>query len=70
MRHGTIAGWALATVLTSVALLAMAQQEDGPILRPKKQDSKPKEANSVMERVYAPWPEASTFICFPLSERM
>jgi hypothetical protein len=36
MKLGTIAGWALAAVLTSIALSSVAQQDDGPILRPKK----------------------------------
>ena len=37
MRVRTIAVWAMATVLTAAAVPALAQQDEGPILRPKPQ---------------------------------
>ena len=41
MRGRTIAGWAMAAALTVAALSALAQQDEGPILRPKKPVAKP-----------------------------
>jgi hypothetical protein len=37
MRGKTMAVWAMAAVLTATALQALAQQDEGPILRPKPQ---------------------------------
>lgn len=36
MRGGTIACWALAVVMAALAAQLIAQQDEGPILRPKK----------------------------------
>jgi hypothetical protein len=41
MRGRTIAEWAMAVALTVVALSTLAQQDEGPILRPKKPIAKP-----------------------------
>lgn len=41
MRGRTIAGWAMAAALTVAVLPALAQQDEGPILRPKKPVTKP-----------------------------
>jgi hypothetical protein len=41
MRQGTIAQWTLAGFMTLAAMQGMAQQDDGPILRPHKPAAKP-----------------------------
>jgi hypothetical protein len=48
MRKRKLIGWALASVLTTAALSALAQQDDVPILRPKSQTGKPASATMLV----------------------